>query len=137
MGIISTPISAALIFNKRKEIYLVKKEAVLDCLSFLDDYLSVLYFYNDKEKQTITKYVKDDDELTFRARDCFNKLILTCKNEEVIDVFCKLIFPQYYNFDNKAHLSDYHKFRMLCRKELGLKKEPKYNKKDIVFINKV
>lgn len=125
-----------LYINKRKELYLLKKEAIFEVLKFLDDFLSTKTFDTyAKDQKVITRFSNTGaEELTFRARECFNKLILTCKNSEIIDTFCKIILPQYYYEDGFIKMKDYHMFRMLCRKELGLKKEPKYNSKDITFL---
>ena len=124
-----------LYINKRKELYLIKKEAIFETLNFLDDFLSTTQF-SDIKPVTSIKNEQDKENLTLRARVCFNKLIATCKNPEIIDAFCKIIFPQhYYKGKDTIKLEDYHIFRMLCRQELGLKKEPNYNKYDIVFIS--
>ena len=125
--------------NKKKELYLIKKEAILETLKFLDDFLSIKTFYNyPANRQAITRINAENiQDLTFTGRTCFNKLIITCKNADIIDTFCKIIFPQYYYRDKTIKLSDYHNFRMLCRKELGLKNEPTYNKEDITFLAEI
>ena len=83
------------------------------------------------------KITTNEENLTIKARECFNKLIITCKNAEIIDCFCKLILPENYYEDGKIKMADYHKFRMLCRKELGLSGEPKYNSDKITFLAKI
>ena len=122
--------------NKRKELYLIKKEAIFEALNFLDDFLSTKTFNTClKRENIITKIGKDNfQELTFRGRECFNKLVITCDDSELIDTFCKIILPQYYYEDKSIKMNDYDNFRMLCRKELGLKQNTKCNRDDIIFI---
>ena len=104
-------------FNKKEKIYLKKQEAIYQSLDFLDKYLSWLNYYaNDiKEEDPIRNMEDDEETVTFLGRKCYNDLICSCDNGEIIKAFLDIIF------ERENTLIRYNKFRNLCREELGLK----------------
>lgn len=112
-----------------EHIYDIKLTAVQESLDFLDDYLSWLNYNSDVvpiRDETITS-----KELTFRARQCYNKLVLTCDSVELPEVFLKMIFENPHN-----EMGLYNKYRNLSRKEMGMVSMLELSSEK-VFISKV
>lgn len=115
-------------FNNRGVIYEVKKNAILRSLRLLDDYMSSAE-WSDKTIKPIMKMDLTTEYLTIEARECYNELIVTCKNSEIIKCFNKIVFSNMFS-------SDYlQEFREKCREELGLKEIDL--KEQTTFINYV
>jgi len=131
VGAVLSSILSSVLFSKNKEIYLIKKEAILQSLEFLDDYLSTIKWTNVEQESSCK--VKED--LTFQARNCLNKLILTCKNQEIFETFMKILYPQCFN--NINIVQEYERFKYVCRQELGKKKKIIWPNKDLIFIAKI
>lgn len=113
---------------KNENIYDIKLEVIQESLEFLDDYIS--WLDDDTDVISVRKNI-DSDNLTFKARSCYNKLVLTCEEKELPMIFLKLIIG---NTENTMLL--YNTYRNLCRKEMGLNTELELDKK-AVFIKKV
>lgn len=100
---------------KSKEILEIKKKAIFNSLSLIDDYISWLTIGDGKntpERRNITKL-----ELTETGRQCYNELCLTCSNSEILNLFLDILFEK----DNESNLLElYSKFRNAARKELNL-----------------
>lgn len=99
------------------QIFDVKKEALLSALAVLDDYLSWLEFVGpdgsrspDAMRRNISSL-----ELTVAARECYNKLCVTCDNRQILTSFLEIIFG-----DPKSVCEEYDKFRSAVRDELHL-----------------
>ena len=71
----------------RQRIFDVKKDALLSSLVFLDDYLSWLDFSASGRKELIVPERRAMSSLgmTVAARECYNKLCVTCDNEKLIN----------------------------------------------------
>ena len=130
VGTILASIIPQIMANKKQEIYLVKKEAILESLNFLDDYFSYEF-----SKQGDIPCKTNSQDLTFIGRACFNRLLTVCDNFELVDAFCKIFCPKAYD-KSYADLNDYNEYRKLCRKELGLKKNVDI-KEQIKYIAKI
>lgn len=133
LGIVGTILAAVIpqvMANKKQAIYVIKKDAILESLNFLDDYFSYEF-----SKQDGSPCKTDKNDLTFRGRACFNKLITASDNSELVDKFCQFFCPNLYGKEY-ASLEDYKNYRELCRKELGLKRELPYNDK-IKYIGQI
>lgn len=114
--------------SQNEHIYKIKKETIQDSLTFLDDYFSWLNYDSD-----VIPVRKDTNEreLTIKARECYNKLVLTCESKELPKMFLKIIFD---NETNKMEL--YNKYRNLSRRELGIKSDLELDQKS-VFISRI
>lgn len=121
-----------LFFNKKEKIYLKKQESIYQALAFLDKYLSWLNYTTDNKKnENPVRNMNDSEEsITFDGRKCYNDLICSCNNDEIINTFLDIIF------EDKDILMLYNKFRNLCRDELGLKKLKKLSN-DRIFLSKI
>ena len=119
-------------FNKKEKIYLKKQESIYQALAFLDKYLSWLNYTTDNQKnENPVRDINDsEDSITFYGRKCYNDLICSCDNDEIIKTFLDIIFEE------KNTLMRYNKFRDLCREELGLKKLENLNN-DRIFLSKI
>lgn len=104
----------------RQRIFDVKKDALLSSLVFLDDYLSWLDFSVPGRKELIAPERRAMSSLgmTVAARECYNKLCVTCDNEKLINVFLDIIF----NTSDKSICEKYNDYRQCVRRELKLKK---------------
>lgn len=104
-----------LFFNKKEKIYLKKQEAIYQALDFLDKYLSWLNYYtNGKMEENPIRDMQDTEEsITLNGRKCYNDLVCSCENDEIIKAFLDMIF------ESEDTLLRYNKFRNLCREELG------------------
>lgn len=101
--------------QKAALVYQEKFNTILDALSFIDDYIS----WHDIDNQTPIRKKITVVDLTLRARSCFNRLMLTCDNEEIVELFLK-IFENNSAGSNSQLFLDYNKFRLLLRKELNI-----------------
>jgi len=121
-----------LFFNKREKIYLKKQEAIYQALDFLDKYLSWLNYYTEgkKEEDPIRDMNDSEESLTLCGRKCYNDLISSCGNGEIIKTFLDIIF------EKNDTLTLYNKFRNLCRQELGLK-EINNLSNDRIFLSRI
>lgn len=99
-----------LIFENK---YQLKHDACLEALSLIDAHFShVLNILESPEpdKQFAT---------TEHARKVHNKLILSCENHEILNLFDKIIFGQNGDGESKAPTDLLNEFRNLVRDELG------------------
>lgn len=111
-----------------EHIYDIKKEVIQESLDVLDDYLSWLNY--DNGNIPIRKRITEED-LTFRARKCYNELVLTCESNMLPELFLKIIF------DEKSNTMElYNAYRNESRKEMGLEMELDLSKESI-FISRV
>lgn len=117
---ILVPIIQLWVNNKnveKQQIYQAKREAIIQALEFLDDWLSYLTWQNGESPvETIVKDQKCNvQNMTIRARKVLNLLCVYCNYEETINLFSRILFhPE----EKSADL--YLKFRVSCRNELGL-----------------
>lgn len=114
--------------HQNEHIYDVKKEAIQESLGCLDDYLSWLNY--DSNVTPVRRDINDKD-LTIKARECYNKLVLTCNSKELPKMFLKIIFD---DRENKMKL--YNKYRKLSRSELGIETELELDEQS-VFLSRV
>lgn len=99
---------------KVESIYKRKQEAIKDALMFINDYISVLDMSSG-----VPPICRDDltkESLTFRARECYENLCISCKSKEVPELFVNIIFNEGKIFEV------FLEFRNAARKELGLRK---------------
>lgn len=103
----------------RQRIFDVKKDALLRSLTFLDDYLSWLDFSVLGSDAVITpeRRAMSPLEITVAARECYNRLCVTCDDERLIQVFLDIIF----NVREKSVCEKYNEYRQCVRHELKLK----------------
>ncbi len=133
LGMFGAVIAALLpqiLVNKNREVYLLKKQAILESLTFLDDYMALSLQKGDAR---IVQRAEGED-LTLRARDCLNKLLITCKNKKVIETFCALIYPQGYGRE-EPNIDDYISFKILCRRALGIRTKLARDAETIAFLS--
>lgn len=104
----------------RQRIFDVKKDALLSSLVFLDDYLSWLDFSVPECNALITpeRRVVSSLEMTIAARECYNKLCVTCDNQKLIASFLDIVFAS----DGNLICEKYNRYRQYVRQELKLKK---------------
>lgn len=121
-------------FNNKGLIYEIKKNAILRSLRLIDDYMSNAEWKNKNEKP-IQKKSLSIEYLTVEARECYNELILTVKSHELVKEFNRIVFSTYYNKEGMFNSNQMQKYRLLCRKELGMKKIELADQ--ITFINRV
>ena len=101
----------------QNQIFDIKKDALLAALAVLDDYLSWLDFSDSNGNQSPKPMRRDitSQELTIRARECYNKLCVTCDRSELLSSFLEIIFG------GRGNVCEvYNRFRSAARKELGL-----------------
>lgn len=108
-------------FNNKGQIYEIKKNVILRSMRLIDDYASSAYWVEEKN-QPVVKGEVDSTYLTIEARECYNELILTVRNPKLISVFKQIIFPNLHNTEGKFNSVKIQEFRILCRKELGIRK---------------
>lgn len=117
---------------KSEHVYSIKKDALLESLDFCDKYLSWLRFANDNGESSPIP-VRDEgittQNLTLEGRAIYNKLCVTCENEETINCFNELI----YGSTNWS--KSYQRYRNAVRKELGIDQIEMNPSK--VFINRI
>ena len=114
---IEKQVESNLLEYKDKELLEIKKVAIFNSLSLIDDFISWLTIDDGQqvaERKSITSL-----ELTELGRKCLNELCLTCDNEELINLFLAILFD---NGDKSGNVfENYAKYRNVARKELGLK----------------
>lgn len=93
----------------------IKKNACLSALSIIDSFFSNIEWNKPNSSEKIEGIQKQNSPIR-KAREAQNKLILTCKDTEIVNVFTEIIFSN-ENQKSKTELLD--KFRELIRKELG------------------
>lgn len=132
LGAVAAAVLPHFLVNKNQEVYLLKKEAILESLTFLDDYMASFLEKNG------TRVVQRNEamELTLRARDCLNKLLIACKNKKIIETFCALIYPQGYG-KSEPDLEDYLLFKILCRRALGIRTKLARNADTVAFLSEL
>lgn len=130
LGAIVAALLPHILVNKNKEVYLLKKEAIFESLTLLDDYMALLLNKNDDKVVVRDKSA----DLTLQARDCLNKLLITCKDKKVIETFCAIIYPQGYG-KAEPDLADYIAFKILCRRALGIGTKLARNAETITFLS--
>lgn len=128
---IEKQVESNLLEYKDKELLEIKKVAIFNSLSLIDDFISWLTIDDGQqvaERKSITSL-----ELTELGRKCLNELCLTCDNEELINLFLAILFD---SDDEKGNIfENYARYRNVARKELGLK-EINFNL-DRVFIGRL
>ena len=114
---IEKQVKSNLLEYKDKGLLEIKKVAIFNSLSLIDDYISWTTIDDGRqvsERKNITTL-----ELTELGRRCLNELCLTCDNEELINLFLAILFD---NGDKSGNtFENYAKYRNVARKELGLK----------------
>jgi hypothetical protein len=118
---------------KKQLIYQAKRDAIIEALNFLDDWLSYLTWHSDGSSTEIPvekDKICNTQNMTMRARKVLNLLCVYCDFEETVDLFSAILF---HKDEKKTDL--YIEFREACRKELRLSKIS-FNK-DEVFVAKV
>ena len=113
--------------NYRKQnLYDLKREAILDALSLINDYYSWLTY----EHMPIRKKEISPESLTFEARVCYERLCLSVENPSLLNSFLEVIFTK-----SDQPLALINGFRNEARKELGLNKIELDS--DRIFISKL
>ncbi len=98
--------------ERKSDVYMIKKEAILDALKFIDTYLSWQDYGNGV---TSVRENTSVAFLTLTARECYNKLCLTCNSEHILMCFNKILFDEQIK-----PMEAYSEFRNAARSELGL-----------------
>ena len=92
----------------------LKYDALLNSLTLIDAHLSQVLI--PQEGQKIIKQYATTEE----ARQCHNNLILTCENDEVLELFSRIMFgPKEQSTDEEPLTDLLNEYRNLVRKELG------------------
>jgi hypothetical protein len=101
--------------NVQEARWELKYKACLDALEIVDSFLS--NWLRDVGGVPPVQQPAD----TIKARECYNRLALTCQNPKVTEVFLKVMFPtpQTNNIDITDNLNT---LRNTIRKELGFGK---------------
>lgn len=97
---------------KNQDLYEIQKKVVFKALSLIDDYVSWLKIDG---KKPIRKLDCSTSEFTFQAREIYNELCLTVKNEKLVNLFSELLFSK-----GGIPLGKISDFRKEARKELDL-----------------
>lgn len=122
----SIVITAINVHSRSLDKYKKKQEAIFESLKFLDTYCSFLDYSSGIIPKRDNSY--DSTKLTLEGRSCYERLCITIKNQETLEVFLSIVLRQ-----SKNVMESLNTFRNLCRKELGLK-EIDYNEES-VFIS--
>jgi hypothetical protein len=94
--------------------YRLKYEACLDALSVLDAHLSHS-FKNSMGSKIVLQHAFTKD-----VRECHSKLILSCEDTDILELFSEIIFGPKPGEKPRKPLTDLlNEFRNLVRKELG------------------
>jgi len=121
-SLIAAVISIFSLHNRSKEKYKVKQDAILSALRFLDTF----YSYLDYSSGIIPK--KDDSydstKLTLEGRDCYERLCVSVRNREILEVFLSIVMSP------SPNVVSLNSFRNLSRKELCLRRI-KYDERSI------
>lgn len=94
--------------------YKLKYEACLHALSVLDAHLSYS-IKNPTGSQPVRQHAATKD-----VRECHSKLILSCEDTKILELFSEIIFgPKAGEQPRKPQTDLLNEFRILVRKELG------------------
>lgn len=110
-----------------QQIYNIKLEAINNSLDFIDKYIS--WHTIDDNKIPVREQITTE-QLTTMARNCYNRLIITCQSEKLLDCFNNICFHEQENIFKLYAL-----YRNLAREELGLNELSL--DKDKVFYSKI
>ena len=116
---IEKQVESNLLEYKDKGLLEIKKVAIFNSLSLIDDFISWSTIDDGQqvsERKNITPL-----ELTELGRKCLNELCLTCDNEELINLFLTILFDNNKSSKHVNIFENYAKYRNVARKELGLK----------------
>lgn len=107
----------------------LKYNALLKSLNLIDAYLSNFIIGSSIKKQYAT---------TEESRECYNNLILSCDNQDVIDSFVKIMMEKKPTDETGTQfvLKELQDYRNLIRKELGYGNVLKTNS-DYIWITSV
>jgi len=109
--------------RKDHHVYENKVKVIKDALYSIDSYLSYLV---DDGRPIIREKMTDVD-LTLMVRKNYNSLALCCSGVEIVDLYLTLFLS---NLEDGV-LKKYNEFRNLCRNELGLKDQLKFDENRI------
>lgn len=105
----------------------LKYRACLDAMEIVDAFLS--QWFKDVNNVTPVRQVAD----TLKARECYNRLVLTCENPQVTELFLRVMFPTPQT--NHIQITDnLNAFRNAVRTELGFGSETKLSKEFAWFV---
>jgi hypothetical protein len=119
--------------TKKEERYQKETDVILKALNFIDKYCSWLTWFNEDGSPLSTVRNEEDTiiDMTEKAREINNLLILYCKDSQIVNLFYSIVLGE----GNKK--MDYlYSFRNCCRKELGFKENIDYSK-SIIYIGSV
>lgn len=111
--------------EKELAIYKYKTEAILEAIEFLENYIASSQIEKSPFKEMTVS------ELTINARACMDKLIVYCDNAELVETFDSIILKG-ETIKSNVFIERFKNFRILCRKELGLK-SVKFQKDDFYW----
>lgn len=98
-------------FKTKAAAFEIKRQACVDALSVVDAH----YAQTDWKKEGVPLRIeKQDAPQIAKARECFNRLALTCKSPEVIRLYLKSL-----GIGEPMKGSDIHELRNAMREELG------------------
>lgn len=98
--------------NAQQTRWELKYQACLEALKIVDVFLS--HWFKDVNGVTPVRQPAN----TVKARECYNRLVLTCRNPEVTEVFLKIMF-QGPGTDNSEITNNLNAMRTAVREELG------------------
>jgi len=98
--------------NVQQTRWELKCRACLYAMEIVDAFLS--HWFKDVENVEPVRQVAD----TVKARECYNRLVLTCENPQVIKLFLKIMLPTSQT-DNIQITENLNAFRNAVRAELG------------------
>lgn len=113
--------------NVQRDRWELKRQACLDALEAVDSYVS--HWLADVEGTMPVRQAAD----TVKARRCYNQLVLTCQQPEVIDTFLRIMFltPR----SSMADVTDgLNTLRIAIRKELGFGQELRLSRERAWFV---
>ncbi len=103
-------------------------DAIFEALRLVDCQISHL-MYDNYDKETEIQYAS-----AIEFRDCHNKLLLGCKNHELIECFLDIQMPKLVdNKYTKNPMEMLNNFRVLARHELGFLGEVRIDKERTWF----
>jgi len=98
--------------NVQQARWELKYRACLDAMEIVDAFLS--HWFKDVNNVKPVRQVAD----TVKARECYNRLVLTCENPQVTELFLKIMFPTPQT-DNIQITDNLNALRNAVRAELG------------------
>ena len=111
---------------KKRFIYEKKAEILKEVLSLVEDYYSWLQMSSGRIP---VRAKTNTEDLTIRARNCYDNLCVYCGNSEILILFCDLIFNE------ECEIEKFNDLRNCIREELSL---PVIDiSRDYVFVAKV